>query len=386
VRLLPFSHTRSHTIHTALTLSTLSRYLPIQHLPQKAANPEMIRTIKIVRDQQEANYRAAYQQELQELGLNENFELCSPVSFFVPFTRGEDLELEKKWGRPKDGNQGIGYYVVDPGGGASEGLSQDAHTVEDLFESASEDVKLKLGAIGYRIAKAVAKEFPHPKGHASSATPETEQQQVNQNCLERTLAHCPDPKLIPPGSLPVHGKKLFRVRTKTWQKYSGKHAPHPSPHILHPSSLTPHPTSLTPHPSPHIPHPTSLAPPTLAADLGDYSKVLDMLRTSIVCGSLLEVDAALRYLRRSKDINVRRYKDRLSPSTEPAAGGYRDFQICLVIDGYVVELQLHLQRIIGVKHGSGHQAYKWFRLINVDDNRYEGSDEPSLRRHTCSCV
>ena len=80
------------------------------------------------------------------------------------------------------------------------------------------------------------------------------------------------------------------------------------------------------------------------------SKVVDVVRSSAVFHSLLELNSAIEaFVGLGGEIRVVRVKDRFS---KPQGSGYRDAMLNLIVkgaDGLVVELQLHLRDIIALK-------------------------------------
>jgi len=134
------------------------------------------------------------------------------------------------------------------------------------------------------------------------------------------------------------------------------------------------------------------------ADLrrNEFRHLLDIYRTGVVFDTLQQMqtaldilkdlapnstnrDSALRRLKVSSDINfeVVRVKNRFAKA---AVNGYMDVLVSLRIDGYVMELQLHLKRILDFKGETGRRTAKWAQLYLESADRYVGKRTPDGRR------
>eukprot|EP00747_Dinoflagellata_sp_TGD_P212155 gnl/TRDRNA2_/TRDRNA2_85277_c0_seq2.p1 gnl/TRDRNA2_/TRDRNA2_85277_c0~~gnl/TRDRNA2_/TRDRNA2_85277_c0_seq2.p1 ORF type:complete len:506 (+),score=100.69 gnl/TRDRNA2_/TRDRNA2_85277_c0_seq2:120-1637(+) len=106
------------------------------------------------------------------------------------------------------------------------------------------------------------------------------------------------------------------------------------------------------------------------------SRVTDVARSSIVLGTLRELTRSFDCaLDTGKAIRV---KNRF---VEPELG-YSDVLLNIqCANGFIVEIQLHLAPVFLVKGTAGHGAFKWFRRLLQDDNKYEGERDSAGRRH-----
>eukprot|EP01062_Namystynia_karyoxenos_P017778 TRINITY_DN16580_c0_g1_i1.p1 TRINITY_DN16580_c0_g1~~TRINITY_DN16580_c0_g1_i1.p1 ORF type:complete len:1079 (+),score=323.79 TRINITY_DN16580_c0_g1_i1:136-3237(+) len=102
---------------------------------------------------------------------------------------------------------------------------------------------------------------------------------------------------------------------------------------------------------------------------GDYSRLCDIVRGSLVCETAAGVQVALRHLSTSPALRLLRVKNRLDPAfdAEPS-GGYRDVLVNCVLppSEHVAELQLHVARLAGVKSGGGHAVYSIARSLHLN--------------------
>jgi len=101
---------------------------------------------------------------------------------------------------------------------------------------------------------------------------------------------------------------------------------------------------------------------------GESARLVDVARATVVFNSYAEIKSGIEYLKgRAKVVRV---KDRF----ETPVNGYRDVLMNLQMsNGHVVELQLHLQAILDVKHHEGHDHYKTIRDL---DNAAEIEKRP----------
>jgi hypothetical protein len=92
---------------------------------------------------------------------------------------------------------------------------------------------------------------------------------------------------------------------------------------------------------------------------GDHSRLVDICRASIIYNSYKDL---MEGLGKSKEmITLVREKNRFA---EPTPAGYRDILLNVRLsNGHIAELQLHLQAIMDVKNGVGHDLYEQIREI-----------------------
>lgn len=97
----------------------------------------------------------------------------------------------------------------------------------------------------------------------------------------------------------------------------------------------------------------------IAADYaGDASALVDISRSSIEYERMEDLREGLRLL--SERVDVVRVKDRFS---QPLSSGYRDMMLNVrMSNGHVCEVQLHLKRVLAVKHEE-HVVYEQVRTI-----------------------
>jgi len=118
----------------------------------------------------------------------------------------------------------------------------------------------------------------------------------------------------------------------------------------------------------------------------DFRHCCDVYRTSVVVDSLEQVEQMLDLLeglgREARDPQatlrrlglgncraefvVERVKNRFAT---PCPGGYMDVIVNLRINGYVTELQLQVQALLGLRGDTGRALYKWFRPFQRDCQR-----------------
>lgn len=130
----------------------------------------------------------------------------------------------------------------------------------------------------------------------------------------------------------------------------------------------------------------------------DFRHCNDVFRTSIVAESLGQIEQMVEVLESLgrdaydrdsvlhrlglKDTHahflVERIKNRF---VEPCPGGYMDVMVNLRINGYVTEIQLHLQRLLDLKGEAGRNMYKWFRSFLQQSNQYIGEYSEDGRMH-----
>jgi hypothetical protein len=95
---------------------------------------------------------------------------------------------------------------------------------------------------------------------------------------------------------------------------------------------------------------------------GDASRLRDVLRGSIVCETVDELNVVVDALRAVKDVEVIRIKNRFRD--KPTPSGYRDVNINIDYHGMVVELQLHLSEVLQVADKQ-HVAYEAARELDL---------------------
>jgi hypothetical protein len=106
---------------------------------------------------------------------------------------------------------------------------------------------------------------------------------------------------------------------------------------------------------------------------GDYSCLLDIIRSSFVCDSVANMRTAVGYFLDVVEANadvwkVVRYKNRFAPSyDETASRGYRDLNLNLrhLPMGIVTEVQFHIRSIFEYdKANDGHKTYERIRCVS----------------------
>mgnify|MGYP001395784482 CR=1 FL=1 len=95
---------------------------------------------------------------------------------------------------------------------------------------------------------------------------------------------------------------------------------------------------------------------------GDASRIRDILRGSVVCETVDELNVVVNALRAVKDVEVIRIKNRFRD--KPTPSGYRDVNINIDYHGMVVELQLHLSGVLQVADKQ-HVAYEAARELDL---------------------
>ena len=105
---------------------------------------------------------------------------------------------------------------------------------------------------------------------------------------------------------------------------------------------------------------------------GDWARLADLCRTSLVFASIPQMEACLRAIGADTELEVVRAGDdkmRLREGFDAAAlsGGYRDIQLCVRLNTaearargvheHLCEVQLHFAPIIALKSSGGHQMY-----------------------------
>jgi hypothetical protein len=105
---------------------------------------------------------------------------------------------------------------------------------------------------------------------------------------------------------------------------------------------------------------------------GDWRRLGDLCRTSLVFDALAQLEACLRAIGADAELQVLHAGDakmRLREGFDAAAlsGGYRDIQLCVRLNSaearargvheHLCEVQLHFAPIIALKSGGGHKNY-----------------------------
>ena len=106
---------------------------------------------------------------------------------------------------------------------------------------------------------------------------------------------------------------------------------------------------------------------------GDGSRLLDIVRSSIVVATVTEAKAVLQLVLSKAKVHM--IKNRLDPSYDgKETGGYRDINVQLSLleltgtpfESLVFELQIILQGILAVKTNEGHKRYITCRDLRGD--------------------
>jgi Leucine-rich repeat (LRR) protein len=95
---------------------------------------------------------------------------------------------------------------------------------------------------------------------------------------------------------------------------------------------------------------------------GDLSQLRDVLRGSVVCETVDELNEVVDALRALEDVEIVRIKNRFRD--DPTPSGYRDVNVNLVYHGLVVELQIHLAEVLRVADRQ-HVAYEAARELDL---------------------
>jgi hypothetical protein len=95
---------------------------------------------------------------------------------------------------------------------------------------------------------------------------------------------------------------------------------------------------------------------------GDYGKLWDVVRATIVVDAVDQVPAAIAALKaRAKVVEV---ENTLDPKGPPkVAEGYRDANVILEIDGLRAEVQINIPYMLAAKEGQGHVLYEQQRTL-----------------------
>ena len=98
---------------------------------------------------------------------------------------------------------------------------------------------------------------------------------------------------------------------------------------------------------------------------GDFGRLVDLSRGSIVCEDVKALEQVLEQIKTlhdEKQIIIHRVKNRLE---RPAPGGYRDIMMNISMPSrnerckyHVCELQVHLRAFFTIKNGEGHKLYE----------------------------
>ena len=98
---------------------------------------------------------------------------------------------------------------------------------------------------------------------------------------------------------------------------------------------------------------------------GDFGRLVDLSRGSIVCQDVKALEQVLEQIKKMHDeeqIIIHRVKNRLE---RPAPGGYRDIMMNISMPSrnkrcasHVCELQVHLRAFFTIKNGEGHKLYE----------------------------
>merc|ERR1712187_277900 len=97
---------------------------------------------------------------------------------------------------------------------------------------------------------------------------------------------------------------------------------------------------------------------------GHPERVTDIVRSTIVCEAVEDVRRVLQFALENAHIHIIKNRFDLNYSGDDT-GGYRDLNVQLsfpelkgtAFDGFVFELQIHLEDILQRKHAEGHKRY-----------------------------
>ena len=105
---------------------------------------------------------------------------------------------------------------------------------------------------------------------------------------------------------------------------------------------------------------------TMEENGGNFSRLQDLVRISVECRAVEWMGASIQALRRCERLKFTRAKDRVSLEggfDSAAIGGYRDVMLNALLDGHLVEIQVHLDVFLKIKGSAiGHTVYKCARL------------------------
>lgn len=130
---------------------------------------------------------------------------------------------------------------------------------------------------------------------------------------------------------------------------------------------------------------------------GSFSWCSDVYRSSVVVDSPSQVLKSFELLKglmrtetdiagalscldlgHDSEIIVERLKNRFA---EPCVGGYRDLLANVRIDGYVMEVQIHLARLLDERRDHGRRIYRWARRFVGRVDKFEGERSAVGQRH-----
>ena len=106
---------------------------------------------------------------------------------------------------------------------------------------------------------------------------------------------------------------------------------------------------------------------------GDNSRVLDFVRTSLICETVADAKRALEFVMLRATVFT--IKNRLDPAYDGEdTGGYRDINMQLSFEaptgtpyaGFVLELQIILASFLTIKSDEGHKRYVTCRNLRGD--------------------
>jgi hypothetical protein len=105
----------------------------------------------------------------------------------------------------------------------------------------------------------------------------------------------------------------------------------------------------------------------------DYSCVLDIIRSSFICGDVKDMIKIVRGLFDAVEAHshvwqVLRYKNRMAQSYAPTGRGYRDVNMNLrhIPTGIVTEVQLHIRSMFEYdKEAGGQEMYEQIRCVHM---------------------
>eukprot|EP00746_Dinoflagellata_sp_MGD_P026392 gnl/MRDRNA2_/MRDRNA2_162207_c0_seq1.p1 gnl/MRDRNA2_/MRDRNA2_162207_c0~~gnl/MRDRNA2_/MRDRNA2_162207_c0_seq1.p1 ORF type:complete len:816 (+),score=176.27 gnl/MRDRNA2_/MRDRNA2_162207_c0_seq1:361-2448(+) len=101
---------------------------------------------------------------------------------------------------------------------------------------------------------------------------------------------------------------------------------------------------------------------------GDVSRLMDLVRFSIMCKNLAMAQQVIDLVRSHEKWEVVRVKSGFDPNSRLATiGGYRDVKInarCKE-NGHIIEIQLNVAMFYLIKQESGHKIYEWSRKFDV---------------------
>eukprot|EP00937_MAST-01D_sp_MAST-1D-sp2_P002363 g2363.t1 len=107
---------------------------------------------------------------------------------------------------------------------------------------------------------------------------------------------------------------------------------------------------------------------------GDWRKLCDLVRCSLVFDSVADIEACLRDIGADGELEVLAAGNDKMRLREGHSGGYRDVQLCVRLNNaetrardvqfHFAEVQLHLASVAALKSDGGHRSYVMWRNLS----------------------